>query len=473
MAGEAAAVVARTPSARFGCQENGAQARVANATMVYHHSDSTNGLLIDCPTVRRCPVCKTHKPPEEFHRDPSNSDMMHSCCRMCKRERKRANRQMLKDARQLLDLQSNGPSGAANQPTLRSRLPRSQGPAAGTELSSNGLAAYGNLQRGGSQAVDYTQQLAALPPLGGAGSLQQPWGGHQPALDGMLLPDSTHAKLLAARGLGMHPGDGVLLADNLAGAGGRGRGGRWAAGLSPSDMETRARLIDSFRQAAQQHPYPQHSCFGAPQVQVKDELSLAPPGLLGAASGGAAAASHVRQYQQLEQVAHGTGLGGVASDGMQHNALTPELMQLALQQMLSRLRPEQVCEPVASSASSHLRSYPLPLMMHCCSSDGIHPFSCRADHVLSTPMPGPSGTGRGGTATAPAAGGRLTAAGVSCRARRGSLAANAADCGPSAGPLLPAVRQGAPDPGVPARPSAAGWHRPAVRVLSHVRHLLR
>jgi hypothetical protein len=264
---------------------------------------------------------------------------------MCKRERKRANRQMLKDARQLLDLQSNGLGGAANQPTLRSRLPRSQGPAAGSEAPSNGLTAYGNMQRGGSRggtAVDYTQQLAALPQLGGAGSQQHTWGAHQPALDGMLLTDGAHAQLLAARGLAMHTGDGALLTDGLAG-GGRGRGGRRAAGLSPADMETRARLIDSFRQAAQQHPYPQHSCFGAPQVQVKDELSLAPPGLMGAASGGVAA-SHLRQYQQLEHGAPGAGLGGAPSNGMQHGAVTPELMQLALQQMLSRLRPEQVLQ---------------------------------------------------------------------------------------------------------------------------------
>ena len=281
-----------------------------------------------------CPVCKTHKPPEEFHRDPSNSDMMHSCCRMCKRERKRANRQMLKDARQLLDLQSNGPSGAANQPALRSRLPRLQSPAGERGSAANGFTTYGHHMQQNGNAVDYTQQLAALPPLGGTMS-QQTWGGQQSAVDGMLMSDSAQAHLLAARGLAMHPGDGALLADSMAG-GGRGRGGRRALGMSPSDMETRARLIESFRQAAQQ-PHSQHNGFGATHRQVKDELSLAPPGLMGSAG-----ASHLRHFQQLDQ---GAGLGGAPSNGMHHDAVSPELLQLALQQMLSRLRPEQVTHP--------------------------------------------------------------------------------------------------------------------------------
>ena len=286
-----------------------------------------------------CPVCKTHKPPEEFHRDPSNSDMMHSCCRICKRERKRANRQMLKDARQLLDLQSNGPNGAANTPVLRSRLqPRLQ--SAEHDGAPNGLASYGHLQHGGGgdAAVDYSQQLAALPPaLGGP----QAWGGHQQALEGLHMPNGARAPMLGGQGW-----DPSLLPDGM-GSGARGRGGRRGHSLTHSDSETRARLIESFRQAAQQPPFPQHDGFGVQQVRVKDELSLAPPGFSGAAATGAGlTAAQLRHYQQLD---NGMQHGGAPTNGLHQEAVSPHLMQLALQQMLSQLRPEQVTITASSS----------------------------------------------------------------------------------------------------------------------------
>ena len=309
--------------------------------------------------------------------------------------------------------------------------------------------------------MDYTQQLAALPSLG-----VHTWGGHQPALHGMLLPDSAQAQLLAARGLAMNPGDSALLADSMAGAG-RGRGGRRSLGLSASDVETRARLIESFRQAAQQQAHPQHSCFGARQVQVKDELSLAAPGILGAASGGGAAASHLRQYQQLEQGAHGAGPGGAPTNGMQRDAVSPELLQLALQQMLSRLRPEQVLDPQVSPKVI------LVLTRNCCIdaslSLNVVPYFChRTDCNCACPNSGASGAGRSGTAAA-ADGRWLATPGVAGQARR-DVHAGPAHCD-RAGPILPAVRQDAPHPGLPTRPSAAGWRCSTVQVLSHVRHL--
>ncbi len=289
-----------------------------------------------------CPVCKTHKPPEEFHRDPSNSDMMHSCCRICKRERKRANRQMLKDARQLLDLQSNGPGGVTNAPVLRSRLQlRLQ--SAEQDAAANGLAPYSSLQHsgnGGSGApVDYSQQLAALPPALGS---QQAWGSHQQALDSLHLSSSAQAPPLHGREWGHS-----LLAD---GVGARGR--RRSQGLTHADSETRARLIESFRQAAQQPPFQQLAGgFPVRQVQIKEELSLAPPRLNGAAAHhhpgtGLSAAAELRQYHQ-QQVEHGGGgQNGAtpAANGLRQGAaqVSPHLMQLALQQMLSQLRPEQV-----------------------------------------------------------------------------------------------------------------------------------
>ena len=288
-----------------------------------------------------CPVCKTHKPPEEFHRDPSNSDMMHSCCRICKRERKRANRQMLKDARQLLDLQSNGPGGTANTPVLRSRLQlRLQ--SAEQDAGANGLASYNNLQHSnGSGAigapVDYSQQLAALPPALGS---QQAWGSsHQQALDSLHLSASAHAQPLHGREWGSS-----LLGDNglTGGVGARGR--RRSQGLTHADSDIRARLIDSFRQAAQQPPFQQHAGgFGLRQVQVKEELSLAPPRLNGASAvlGTGLSAAQLRQFQQ--QMEHGGGQNGVSpANGLRQAEVSPHLMQLAIQQMLSQLRPEQV-----------------------------------------------------------------------------------------------------------------------------------
>ena len=286
-----------------------------------------------------CPVCKTHKPPEEFHRDPSNSDMMHSCCRVCKRERKRANRQMLKDARQLLDLQSNGPNGAANTPVLRSRLQlRLQG--AEQDAAANGLAPYNNLQRRGGGGgdngapVDYSQQLAALPPALGS---QQPWGSHQRALDSLHLSSNAQTQPLHGQDSGSS-----LLRDGLTGGAGA-SGRRRSQGLTHADSEMRARLIDSFRQAAQQPPFGQHGGgFGVQRVQVKQELSLAPPGFTGSAAPGTglSAAAQLRQYEQME---HGGGQNGVtAANGLRPGEVSPHLMQLALQQMLSQLRPEQV-----------------------------------------------------------------------------------------------------------------------------------
>ena len=291
-----------------------------------------------------CPVCKTHKAPEEFHRDPSNSDMMHSCCRICKRERKRANRQMLKDARQLLDLHSNGPSGGTNGPMLRSRLQaRLQG--AEQDAATNGLASYDDLQEHGGRgvaAVDYRQQLAALPPALG---VQQAWGGHQQVFDGLHQLNGAPVQLLPGQGWD----SGLLQPDSAAGEG-RGRGMRRGQGLTHSDSETRARLIESFRQAAQQPSFQQHGVSGVQQGQVKDELSLAPRGIVGAATPGAGlTAAHLRQYQQME---HGVGHHGVPPNGLQHGSLSPHLMQLALQQMLSQLRPEQVTSVISPDDSA-------------------------------------------------------------------------------------------------------------------------
>ncbi len=295
-----------------------------------------------------CPVCKTHKPPEEFHRDPSNSDMMHSCCRICKRERKRANRQMLKDARQLLDLQSNGPGGAANAPVLRSRLQlRLQ--SAEQDAAANGLVPYNNLQHSGGgdgAPVDYSQQLAALPPALGS---QQGWGSHQQALDSLHLSSSAQAQPLHGRDWGQS-----LLAD---GVGARGR--RRSQGLTHADSETRARLIESFRQAAQQPPFQQLAAgFPVRQVQIKEELSLAPPRLNGAAAHhhpgtmGLSAAAELRQYHQQQMEHGGGGQNGVSppTNGLRQGEVSPHLMQLALQQMLSQLRPEQV---MVKSSSTH------------------------------------------------------------------------------------------------------------------------
>lgn len=190
-----------------------------------------------------CPVCRVHKAPEDFHRDPSNSDMMHSCCRVCKRERKRSNRQMTKDAQQLIDLtvMSGKQSDGEWSPTPRGQ-PRQHSNTVHT-LEAGMLAhAPASAQHSAEQAVPQPMYQAATEQLGWQYQYQGTFGGNG-ILDSV---DALHqgfepASIQVLPGMQYQSRRGVSK-----------RGGRRVAQSTAATSAMRASVIDSFRQAAQQ-----------------------------------------------------------------------------------------------------------------------------------------------------------------------------------------------------------------------------
>lgn len=188
---------------------------------------------------KHCPVCRTYKPPTEFHRDPSNSDMLHSCCRVCKRERKRNNRQMTKDAVHLLDMMENQTAAGGG------RAPQ----AAGEPAHAKGV---GGAPR---QPVGYSDVAVGDPGLLLAAMVWNPatqaW---------QLLQDASPAASpgdAAAVRRHAHAAAAESMRAQSRGLGRAKRGGRKAPPPSAADSAMRARVIESFRMAAQPRVQPE------------------------------------------------------------------------------------------------------------------------------------------------------------------------------------------------------------------------